>query len=135
MASPLDDQLQAAEAELVALAEPIRARADVHGLEVTADQAAELAALLDRAADPCPHLSAVPLQPAFVIIGVGFVVADCLTCWTARRGEIRQCTVCRQDVPEVAPVVYEAGHRLAVLPVCLTCRADVLTLLGQHDGT
>lgn len=131
MTTPLDDQRQAAEAALVAAATPIRARADVDLVhQVTADQAAEFAGLLDRTADRCPHLAAVPLQPAFVLIGVGYVVADCNECWTARRGAIQQCTPCRQDVPEVAPVVYEAGHRLVVLPVCQACRPGVLAAFG-----
>lgn len=128
MSSPLADQLQAAEAELGMLATAIRPRAEAITVQVTAVSLAADVALLDQA-DRCPHLVEAPIQPAMVLIGHGYSVADCFDCFGARRGRIRQCTACGEPRP-LRTVLIEVGHRAAVLLLCAGCLAGAMAAVG-----
>lgn len=122
MNGALDDQRQAAEAELVALTAPIRAQADVvRDVEVTADSMAEYVALLEHGTDRCPHLVEVPIQPTMVLLGHGYAVSDCMDCFTARRGRVRECTECGQAQRPLNRVMIPVGHRVVVSLLCDGC--------------
>jgi hypothetical protein len=128
MTGHLDDQRAAAEAELGEQLAGVRAHGEAYDVSVTPEQAARFAAMLDQATN-CPHLNAVPIQPAYVLIGVRSSVAECTGCFMGRTEELRECSWCGQDA-DLSPIVSESGHRVAIATVCSTCRSVVLALLG-----
>ena len=124
MSTALDDQRAAAEAETDALTAPFVAQADRRlAVELDPAEMAELAAHLDRV-PPCPHLTQAPIQPALILAGPHDAVADCADCFTARRGRVRQCTGCAQEVSgPLHQLGHRLGHRVVVMLLCDRCVA------------
>jgi hypothetical protein len=128
MSGHLDDQRAAAATELGDQMAGVRAHSLGYDVQVTPEQAAQFAHMLDQATN-CPHLDAVPIQPTYVLLGVRASVAECTGCFMSRREEIRECSWCGRDA-DLCPIVSESGHKVAVATVCDSCRSTVLALLG-----
>ena len=122
MAGALDDQQAAAEAEADGIAWSILLGLNAALVSAEDVERANVRQALERLTR-CPHLRAIPMQPALVLMTSSDLVAECADCFeSAEARRTPCCPACGVEaVQPLRPAVLSLGHWLAVWLLCHSC--------------